>query len=144
MRPLAHDVFNRLTSSILAPDFGAKKRVSIIGKVLGAETDFFEKNRDPKTGETKLTPHKIAVKNRDVIIADEVIRTGGTIAKSVNALKDMGANRVFVASTHMMLCNNADKRIIDAGAEEIIGTDSLPSGYSKIKTAPLIHKELQI
>lgn len=129
---------------ILAPDFGAKERVSVIGKILNAETDYFEKKRDPVTGETKLYPHKIDVKERDVIIADEVIRTGGTIAKSVAALKEMNVGRVFVASTHMMTVNDADKRILNAGAEEIISTDSLPSNYSKIQCAPIIHKELKI
>ncbi len=129
---------------VLAPDFGAKERVSIIGKILNAETDHFEKKRDPVTGKTKLFPHKIDVKERDVIIADEVIRTGGTIAKSVAALKEMNVGRVFVASTHMMSVNDADKRILNAGAEEIISTDSLPSNYSKIQCAPIIHKELKI
>ncbi|MHA1221457.1 MAG: ribose-phosphate diphosphokinase [Candidatus Heimdallarchaeota archaeon] len=128
---------------VLAPDFGAKDRVSIIGKVLQAETDFFEKKRDPVSGKIKLFPHDIDVKGRDVIIADEVIRTGGTIAKSVTALHEMNVNRVFVASTHMMLTNDADKRILNAGATEIIGTDSLPSDYAKIPLAPLIFKELQ-
>ncbi|MFW9922134.1 MAG: ribose-phosphate diphosphokinase, partial [Candidatus Thorarchaeota archaeon] len=37
---------------VLAPDFGAKERVSIIGKTMKVETDFFEKKRDPITGET--------------------------------------------------------------------------------------------
>lgn len=128
---------------VLAPDFGAKERVSIIGKVLDAETDFFEKKRDPVSGETKLIPHELPVRGRDVIIADEVIRTGGTIAKSVAALHEMNAGKIFVASTHMMITNDADKRILAAGADEIIGTDSLPSEYSKIPVAPLIYKELQ-
>jgi ribose-phosphate pyrophosphokinase len=110
---------------------------------MNAETDYFEKKRDPVTGETKLIPHELAAKNRDIIIADEVIRTGGTIAKSVTALYEMNASQVFVASTHMMLVNNADKRIFDAGAVEIIGTDSLPSPYAKIPVAPLIYKQLQ-
>ncbi|NHJ40659.1 MAG: ribose-phosphate diphosphokinase [Asgard group archaeon] len=128
---------------ILAPDLGAKERVSIIGKVMRADTDFFEKKRDPVTGEIKLIPHELNVKERDVIIADEVIRTGGTIAKSVVALKEMNANRVYVASTHLMLVNEADKRIFAAGAEEIIGTDSLPSVYSKIHVAPLIFNQIK-
>lgn len=129
---------------VLAPDFGAKERVSVIGKVMGAEADHFEKRRDPVNGETKLFPHKINVKDRDVIIADEVIRTGGTIAKSVIALKKMNVGRVFVASTHMMAINSGEKRILEAGAEEIISTDSLPSDYSKIQCAPIIHNELKI
>ncbi|NHJ87362.1 MAG: ribose-phosphate diphosphokinase [Asgard group archaeon] len=128
---------------VLAPDFGAKERVLILAKVLGAETDYFEKKRDPVTGHTKLYPHEIDVKNRDVIIADEVIRTGGTIVKSVQALKTMGVGKVFVASTHLMLVNEADKRILDAGATEIIGTDSIPSKYGKIPTAPIIYEALK-
>lgn len=128
---------------ILAPDFGAKERVSIIGKIMKAETDFFEKKRNPTTGEIKLIPHELNVKGRDVIIADEVIRTGGTIAKSVAALHDMNVNHVYVASTHLMLVNDADKKIFTAGAEEIVGTDSLPSDYSKIQVAPLIFNQIQ-
>ena len=128
---------------ILAPDFGAKERVSIIGKVMNADVDYFEKKRDPVSGETKLFPHELNVSDRDVIIADEVIRTGGTIVKSIKALKEMGVGQIFVASTHLMLCNNADERILKAGAEEIIGTDTIPSKYSLIPVAPLIEKEIE-
>lgn len=128
---------------VLAPDYGAKERVSIIGKTMNVETDFFEKNRNPISGETKLIPHEIPVKGKDVIIADEVIRTGGTIVKSIKVLQEMSVGRVFVASTHLMLCNNADEKIMNAGAEEIIGTDTIPSKYSTIPVAPLIKKELE-
>lgn len=128
---------------VLAPDFGAKDRVSIIGKTMKVETDFFEKKRDPVTGETKIYPHEIPVKNRDVIIADEVIRTGGTIIKSINVLKEMGAERIFVASTHLTLVNNAGERIMEAGAEELVGTDTIPTKYSKIPVAPMIKDHLK-
>ncbi len=127
---------------VLAPDFGAKERVSIIGKVMNAETDYFEKKRDPISGETKLILHEIPVKNRDVIIADEVIRTGGTIVKAIQALQKMNAGRIFVASTHMMLVNDADKKILTAGAEELVGTDSLPSEYGIVPVAPMIKDQL--
>jgi ribose-phosphate pyrophosphokinase len=128
---------------VLAPDKGAKKRVSQIGKVLNAETDFFEKKRDPITGETQTIPHKVDVKNRDVIIADEVIRSGGTIVKSIEALLPMGVGRIFIAATHLTLINNADEKIIDAGAQELISTDSIPSNYAIIKLAPLIKEALE-
>jgi len=114
---------------VLAPDLGAKERVAIISQVMGAESDFFEKNRDPVTGLTKIFPHELEVKNRDVIIADEIIRTGGTIIKAIKALKEMGAGRIFVASTHLALVNEADKMILAAGAEELIGTDSFLTKY---------------
>jgi len=128
---------------VLAPDFGAKERVSIIGKVMNAETDYFEKKRDPVTGETKMFPHELAVKNRDVIIADELIRTGGTIVKAIKALQDMDVGRIYVASTHMMLVNDADKKILAAGAEELIGTDSIPSDYGIVPIAPMVKEQLE-
>jgi ribose-phosphate pyrophosphokinase len=127
---------------VLAPDKGAKERVSIIAKIMGCESDYFKKTRDPVTGETKTIPHELPVEGRDVIIADESIRTGGTIAKAIAALKEMDVGRIFVASTHLLLVNEADKRLLKAGAEELIGTDSLPSKYDKIKTAPLIYEQL--
>ncbi|MHA1504747.1 MAG: ribose-phosphate diphosphokinase [Candidatus Heimdallarchaeota archaeon] len=128
---------------VLAPDKGAKERVSQIGKILNAETDFFEKKRDPITGETQTIPHKVNVKDRDVIIADEAIRSGGTIVKAIKALLTMDVGRIFVAATHLTLVSNADEKIIDAGAEELISTDSLPSDYSAIKIAPLIKEALE-
>ncbi|MEA2071103.1 MAG: ribose-phosphate diphosphokinase [Asgard group archaeon] len=134
---------NLVDPLILAPDEGAKKRVGIIGEVLEAETDFFEKKRDPKSGETKIIPHEIDVANRDVIIADESIRTGGTMVKSIKAIKEMGVKRIFVASTHLLLVNDADKRILDAGATELIGTDSLPSKYGVISCAEILKKPLE-
>ena len=134
---------NLIEPLVLAPDFGAKDRVAIIGKVLNAPVDFFEKKRDPASGKTTLIPHQLNVKNRDVIIADEIIRTGGTIIKSINALHEMNVHDVFVASTHLMLVDNADKLIFDAGAKELIGTDSLPSAYSKIPVAPILYEALR-
>ncbi len=128
---------------IIAPDLGAKERVSIIGKVMNAETDYFEKKRDPVSGEIKLLPHEMLVKNRDVIIADELIRTGGTIVKAIQALHEMNVGRVFVACTHMMLVNGADKKILAAGAEELIGTDSLPSDYGIVPVAPMFKEQIE-
>lgn len=128
---------------ILAPDEGAKERVRIIGDVLDAPTDYFEKSRDPVTGETTMKPHELDVQGRDVIIADELIRTGGTIVKAVKAVKKMDVKNVFVASTHLMLLNDADKKIFEAGAEELIGTDSLPSKYAVVPVAPLIKEQLE-
>jgi len=85
----------------------------------------------------------VKVSKNLVIIADEVIRSGGTIVKSIKALLTMDVGRIFVAATHLTLINNADEKIIDAGAEELISTDSLPSDYSTIKIAPLIKEALK-
>jgi ribose-phosphate pyrophosphokinase len=127
---------------VLAPDKGAKERVAILGEVLGAPTDFFEKKRDPVTGDTETIPHELPVDGRDVIIADEMIRTGGSVIHSIEALRKMEVDRIFVAATHLLLINDAAEKILQSGAEEITGTDSVPSKYDKISVAPIIDKAL--
>jgi ribose-phosphate pyrophosphokinase len=44
---------------------------------------------------------------------------------------------------HPLLVGDAEKRIREAGVEEIVGTDSVPSPVSKVSLAPLISKELK-
>jgi ribose-phosphate pyrophosphokinase len=57
-------------------------------------------------------------------------------------LKAQGAKRVFSACVHPLLVGDAEKRIMDNGAEEIVGTDCVPSRVSKVSVAPLIAKAL--
>jgi len=44
---------------------------------------------------------------------------------------------------HGLLIGDAQKRILDAGVEEIVGTDSVPGGVSKVSLAPLLSQELR-
>jgi ribose-phosphate pyrophosphokinase len=83
------------------------------------------------------------VKGETVIIFDDIISTGGTIVAAAKILKELGAKRVFAACVHPLLIGDAEKRILDAGVAEIVGTDSVPSQASKVSLAPLISTELK-
>jgi len=78
------------------------------------------------------------VKGRDVIVFDDIISTGGTIARAVKMLKTQGARRVYAACVHPLLIGEAKQKIMQSGAEEIVGTDSLPSSVRTVSLAPLI------
>ena len=54
-----------------------------------------------------------------------------------------GAFRVFTACVHPVLVGDAERRILDAGVEEIVGTDSMPSHVGKVSLAPLIAEFLK-
>jgi len=64
------------------------------------------------------------------------------MAKAVKFVKEQGAKKVYSACVHPLLMGDAKKRILENGAEEIIGTDSVPSSVSKVSIAPLISKAL--
>ena len=57
-------------------------------------------------------------------------------------LKTQGANRVYAACVHPLLIGDAKKKIFDAGAEEIVGTDSVSSSIRKVSLAPIIAEVL--
>ena len=127
----------------LAPDKGAMYIAEQAQRILGGEAGHLEKKRDRHTGQTSQTALNINVKGKTVIIFDDIISTGGTIVGAAKILRELGAVRVFAACVHPLLIGDAEKRILDAGVAEIVGTDSVPSHTSKVTLAPLLAKELQ-
>jgi len=98
--------------------------------------------RDKVTGEVTIEEKTLPVKNRDVVIFDDIISSGGTMGKAVEWAKKQGARRVYAACVHPLLIGDARDRILESGAEGIIGTDSVPSPFSVVSVAPLIAEAL--
>lgn len=126
----------------LAPDEGAKEYAITADKILHGGYGWRHKMRDRFTGEISFRDDKFDVKGKDAIIFDDIISTGGTTAAAVKMLKDQGAKRVYSACVHPLLIGEAEKKILDNGAEEIVGTDCVPSRVSKVSVAPLIANAL--
>lgn len=127
----------------LAPDKGAMYIAEQAQAVLGGEAGHLDKQRDRHTGQTTQTTEGLNVKGQTVIIFDDIISTGGTIVGAAKILQELGAAKIFTACVHPVLVGDAEKRILDAGVEEIVGTDSVPSHVSKVSLAPLIAKALK-
>ena len=127
----------------LSPDKGALYIAQQAQAVLGGEAGHLEKQRDRYTGQTSQTAKGLNVKGKTVIIFDDIISTGGTIVGAAKILSEQGAEHVYTACVHGLLIGDAEKRILDAGVEEIVATDSVPSKASKVSLAPLISQELK-
>jgi ribose-phosphate pyrophosphokinase len=127
----------------LSPDKGAVHIAQQAQQVLGGEYGYLEKQRDRYTGQTSQIGKGLNVKGKTVVIFDDIISTGGTIVGAAKILRELGAAHVFTACVHALLVGDAEKRILEAGVEEIVGTDSVPSTASKVSLAPLISKELK-
>lgn len=126
----------------LAPDDGALWLAEEAKKVLGGECGYLEKHRNLHTGQITMRKKKLDVKGKTVIIFDDIISTGGTIAAAAKILKELEAQKIYAACVHPLLIGDAEKRILKSGVEEIVATDSVPSHVSKVSLAPLLSKEL--
>jgi ribose-phosphate pyrophosphokinase len=127
----------------LSPDKGAMYLAHQAQHTLGGEEGYLIKHRDRHTGQTIQTAKHLNVKGKTVIIFDDIISTGGTIVGAAKILKEQGAERICTACVHPLLVGDAEKRILDAGVKEIVGTDSVPSRFSKVTLAPLIANALK-
>jgi len=122
---------------IIAPDDGAINIAKSASSDLGIDYDYLEKTR--LSGEAVLIqPKNVNVKGRDVIIIDDIISTGGTIAETISLLRKQGAHEVFAACVHPVLSNNAILKIFKAGVKGIIATDTIDKGVSVVSVAPVI------
>jgi len=128
----------------LAPDKGAIYLAEEAQRVLGGECGYLEKHRDRYTGQISVERKAFSVKGKTAIIFDDIVSTGGTIVAAAKILKELGAERVYTTCVHPLLIGDAEKRILEAGVEEIIGTDSVPSRVSKVSLAPIISRELAL
>jgi len=110
--------------------------------VLKGGYDYIPTQRDRVTGKVTIERKALPVKNRDVIIFDDIISSGGTMIKAVELVKEQGARRVYAACVHPLLIGDAKEKILKSGADEIVGTNCVPSSVSVVSVAPLIAEAL--
>ncbi|MCL2142235.1 MAG: ribose-phosphate diphosphokinase [Methanimicrococcus sp.] len=127
---------------LIAPDAGVKNMVEKMAAGLSLDHDVFEKTRF--SGDSVAIKEKpMDIKGRDVIIVDDMIATGGTMAEAVKILYQNGAKDIYTACVHPVLTRNAVLRLYNAGVKDIISTDTIEKIQSHISVAPLIADALK-
>jgi ribose-phosphate pyrophosphokinase len=122
---------------ILAPDEGALTFAEHVASAGGWDFDHLEKTRLSGV-EVKMAPKQLCAASRSVVIVDDIISTGGTIATAAGILYEQGAKDVFAACVHGVLTGGAYVHLRAAGIREVICSDTIERGCSKITAADLI------
>ena len=111
-------------SIIVSPDIGGIGRARLIAKALKLDIAIIDKRRD-RANESEVMNIIGDVKGKDAIIVDDIIDTGGTLIKSMHALKQAGMKRIFVFITHAVCSGDVYERINASEIDKLYITDSL-------------------
>ena len=114
--------------AIASPDVGGSKRANTYAKYLGCPLVLCNKTR-AKANVVESIQIIGDVKDKNVIIVDDMVDTAGTITKAADVMKQAGAKSVRACASHCVMSGPANERLQDSAIEEMIFTDSIP--YSK-------------
>ncbi|HIH13604.1 TPA: hypothetical protein HA242_07815 [Candidatus Woesearchaeota archaeon] len=88
-----------------------------------------------------VTP--IPIKGKNVVIVDDIISTGHTIAEAAKQAKKMGARSVTAIGVHGLLVENALLKLKKAGVNTVITTNCIEHPTNRIDITPLLLRELR-
>ena len=142
---------------VVSPDHGGVTRARDLAERIGASLAIIDKRR-PEPNVAEIMNIIGEVKNKKVIMIDDIIDTGGTIVQGAEVLKEWGATEISVCCTHPVLSGPANERLNQAPVKEVVVTNTIPLAAGqcspKIKVltvAPLlgeaiirIHEDLSV
>jgi ribose-phosphate pyrophosphokinase len=118
---------------VVATDLGFAKKGRNYALDLDAPIAFIEKRRIGNEAKAEALTLIGDVKDRDVIIVDDEVDTGGSIAQAVNVVNKYGARNVYLAFIHPIFSRDAAEKLAELPIKQIITTDTVPIPDEKMK-----------
>lgn len=127
---------------VLSPDSGGVERAKHFANYFHTELGFTYKTR-PTDNVSRVLAFVGDVKNKNVLIVDDIVDTAGTLIEVAKQAKDRGAKKVFVCVTHPVLSIDAIKKIEASSIDRMYITNSifhenLPDKFTVIDLGPLL------
>lgn len=144
-QPLA-DAFKTVGSRdivVVTPDFGSIKLARAYAGYLGCDLAIIDKNR-VSASNVKVVNLIGDVEGKDVLLADDMCSTAGTLVSAANACREKGANRIFAAVTHGLFVEDAVAMIEESPIEVLWVSNTISNadrlaGSKKIRTVSVAH-----
>ena len=118
---------------MVSPDVGNIKTAARYVAHLGGDLAIIHKRRISGS-DVKCTEIIGEVKDRNILMCDDIIATAGTVCNAAKLVKERGAKSVCVGATHGVFAGEALQRLKEAPIDEIIVTDTIPLERRSQKT----------
>ncbi|MBQ0115788.1 MAG: ribose-phosphate diphosphokinase, partial [Bacteroidales bacterium] len=122
---------------IASPDVGGAKRAHNYAKYFDAPLVLCHKHRAKANVVEKMTIIG-DVKDKNVILVDDMVDTAGTICKAANLMVENGAKSVRALASHAIMSDPASERIMNSGLDEMIFTNSIPFDNARCPKAHVL------
>lgn len=140
-KPIAAWLRERGVNVVISPDKGGYERARLVAEELGAEFDYLEKTR-LSGEEVVIKPKNLDVRGKIVAIVDDIISTGGTIARASEQLRAQGASKIYAVCTHGLFIKNAREKLTRS-VDGFASTDTIEGEHSEISVASVIAEALR-
>ena len=110
---------------VVSPDAGGVERARAFAKRLDANLAIVDKRREGPN-QTQVMNIIGDVRNRQVLLVDDMIDTAGTIVETAGACADNGASSIRAVCTHPVLSGPAIERIENSCLAQVVATNSMP------------------
>lgn len=132
------DVIPKKDLAIVAPDIGAITRARTFARILERKYNMelsrkivvLDKYRE-KASISEVLNIIGEVQNKDCIIIDDIVDSGGTLCNAAHSLKKKGAKSVTACITHGVLSGNAEEKIINSSLDKLTITNTIPLKFTK-------------
>jgi ribose-phosphate pyrophosphokinase len=125
---------------LVSPDVGNVKVAESFANLLGGDLAIINKRRI--SGSDVTTGHLIGtVKNKTVLMFDDMITTAGTVCEAAKVVMEQGARRVIAAATHPVLVGLAMQRLAGSPISQVVVTNTIPTGE---RVAPIKDKLVEL
>jgi len=118
---------------IVSPDIGGLVRARAIASKIGSELAIVDKRR-PKAGVSEVMNIIGDVENKNCIIVDDMIDSGGTLCNAAAAIMEKGAKSVSAYITHGILSGQAHEKIVNSSLEKLVITNSIEPTDKTLET----------
>ncbi len=130
-------------SFVLGPDYESKNFARDFARGLGCKYSFFGKERDVSSGKIKIITKKLDVRNKDVIIVDDVASSGKTLIDSAITAKKQGAKSISFCFVHAILADKSSKNLLKLKPKIVFSTNSIQNDFQKFDIAKPIANHLK-
>ncbi len=133
---------------VVGPDVGSIKLARAYAKRLGNIEFAIVDKRRIDGGRVEVQNVIGNVEHKNVILVDDMISTGGSISEAAQILSDKGARKIYISTTHPVLCGPALERLDKAPVEQVVVTNTIPlngkesSKIHVVSVAPLLAKAI--